>query len=154
MLSHPPILLSLSLLFSSFDAFRAFVIPSQQKSSHAANKDLSLSAIKSDLSSETSEASDQNIFGVLSDKATGLAFDVLHAFDDDPIQDSSKNLRVLWVRALLNQRGLIDDPISVPSFYLPLLEDLSQPKPALHSLILLFNLLNGFRPEQTLLKML
>jgi len=112
MLSHPPILLSLSLLFSSFDAFRAFVIPSQQKSSHAANKDLSLSAIKSDLSSETSEAADQNIFGVLSDKATGLAFDVLHAFDDDPIQDSSKNLRVLWVRALLNQRGLIDDPIA------------------------------------------
>jgi len=113
MMSGPPIILSLFLSFL-LEGSHAFLTPSQQTppSYHAANKDLSLSAIKSPLSSETSEASGQNVFGVLSDKVTGMAFDVLHAFDDDPIQDSSKNLRVLWVRALLNQKGLIDDPVA------------------------------------------
>ena len=60
----------------------------------------------------TSQSSSQNVFGVVSDAATGAMFSLLHAFDPDPIQDSSKNLRVLWVRALLHQRGKIDDPVA------------------------------------------
>ena len=59
-----------------------------------------------------SEAASQNIFGVASDAITGAAFSLLHAFDDCGIQDSSKNLRVLWVRALLNQKGRINDEIA------------------------------------------
>jgi len=59
-----------------------------------------------------SEADSQNMFGVFSDAATGAAFSLLHAFDDCGIQDSSKNLRVLWVRALLAQRGLIKDDVA------------------------------------------
>ena len=61
---------------------------------------------------QTSEADSQNIFGILSDAFTGAAFGFLHAFDPDPISDSSKNLRVLWVRALLNQRGMIQDDVA------------------------------------------
>ena len=62
--------------------------------------------------SDTSAASSQNLFGVLSDATTGAIFSLLHAFDDCGIEDSSKNLRVLWVRALLNYRGQIDDPVA------------------------------------------
>ncbi len=59
-----------------------------------------------------SAADSQNAFGVVSDAATGLIFSFLHAFDDCGIKDSSKNLRVLWVRALLNYRNQIDDPVA------------------------------------------
>ena len=59
-----------------------------------------------------SSADSQNVFGVVSDAATGLVFAFLHAFDDCGIQDSSKNLRVLWVRALLNFRGKIEDDVA------------------------------------------
>lgn len=65
----------------------------------------------------TSESSDQNIFGEASDAFTGILFSILHAFDPDPIGDSSKNLRVLWARALLNTLGMIDDDVA--STFLP-----------------------------------
>ena len=58
------------------------------------------------------QSDSQNIFGVLSDAFTGVVFSLLHAFDDCGIEDSSKNLRVLWVRALLNYRGKIQDDIA------------------------------------------
>jgi O-methyltransferase involved in polyketide biosynthesis len=60
----------------------------------------------------TSEAANQNIFGVISDAATGAAFSFLHLADDTGVQDSSKNLRVLWVRALLSQKGRIRDDVA------------------------------------------
>ncbi len=63
-------------------------------------------------SSLDAEVKDQNIFGVLSDKATNDIFSLLHLNDRSGIKDSSKNLRVLWVRALLNNFGMIDDPIA------------------------------------------
>eukprot|EP00587_Corethron_hystrix_P003373 CAMPEP_0113314904 /NCGR_PEP_ID=MMETSP0010_2-20120614/10777_1 /TAXON_ID=216773 ORGANISM="Corethron hystrix, Strain 308" /NCGR_SAMPLE_ID=MMETSP0010_2 /ASSEMBLY_ACC=CAM_ASM_000155 /LENGTH=853 /DNA_ID=CAMNT_0000171281 /DNA_START=275 /DNA_END=2836 /DNA_ORIENTATION=+ /assembly_acc=CAM_ASM_000155 len=59
-----------------------------------------------------SEAASQNIFGVASDFGTGLIFSLLHAFDDCGIEDSSKNLRVLWVRALLAYRKKIKDDVA------------------------------------------
>ncbi len=58
------------------------------------------------------QSDSQNIFGVVSDAFTGVVFSLLHAFDDCGIEDSSKNLRVLWVRALLNYREKIDDDIA------------------------------------------
>jgi len=36
----------------------------------------------------------------------------LHAFDDKAVQDSSKNLQVLWSRAVLAKLGELDDPIA------------------------------------------
>jgi len=60
-----------------------------------------------------SQASKQNAFGVFSDTVTGVLFSLLHAFDDCGIKDSSKNLRVLWVRALLNYRGKIKDDVAM-----------------------------------------
>jgi methyltransferase (TIGR00027 family) len=72
---------------------------------------LSLSSALS-MAGMTSEAANQNIFGVISDAATGAAFSLLHLADDTGVQDSSKNLRVLWVRALLNQKGLIQDDVA------------------------------------------
>lgn len=64
------------------------------------------------MSTSTSEAASQNIFGIFSDAATGAVFSLLHAFDDCGIEDSSKNLRVLWVRALLSFRGKIEDDVA------------------------------------------
>lgn len=60
----------------------------------------------------TSEAANQNVFGVLSDAVTGGAFSLLHLQDDCGIEDSSKNLRVLWVRALLDQKNMIHDDVA------------------------------------------
>lgn len=85
----------------------AFVIP--QPSGTIRQPLSSLSAVDA---GTKSEADSQNVFGILSDTFTGLAFSLLHAFDPDPIGDSSKNLRVLWVRALLNQRGDIKDKVA------------------------------------------
>lgn len=62
--------------------------------------------------STKSQASSQNSFGVVSDAVTGGIFSLLHAFDDCGIEDSSKNLRVLWVRALLAFRNKIDDDVA------------------------------------------
>jgi methyltransferase (TIGR00027 family) len=39
-------------------------------------------------------------------------FKLLYLGDDSGIKDSSKNLRVLWTRGLLNSLGKIDDPIA------------------------------------------
>jgi len=64
------------------------------------------------VSTSKSEASSQNIFGVVTDSVTSVLFSLLHAFDDCGIEDSSKNLRVLWVRALLNFRGQIEDNVA------------------------------------------
>lgn len=36
----------------------------------------------------------------------------LHRFDDEAVQDSSKNLQVLWSRAVLAKNGELDDPIA------------------------------------------
>jgi len=36
----------------------------------------------------------------------------LHAFDDKAVQDSSKNLQVLWSRATLAKLGELDDPVA------------------------------------------
>ena len=65
-----------------------------------------------EISNDLSESDSQNIFGIASDAATNSAFSFLHAFDDCGIKDSSKNLRVLWVRALLNQNGSIKDDVA------------------------------------------
>ena len=36
----------------------------------------------------------------------------LHAFDDKAVQDSSKNLQVLWSRATLAKVGELNDPVA------------------------------------------
>lgn len=41
-----------------------------------------------------------------------MAFDLLYLGDEIGLQDSSKNLRVLWTRAILDRLGEIDDPIA------------------------------------------
>ena len=46
------------------------------------------------------------------DTVTGAVFQWLHRNDDTGIEDSSKNLRVLWVRALLAHRGEIEDDVA------------------------------------------
>jgi len=48
----------------------------------------------------------------LTDKWAELALAQLHAFDDKAVQDSSKNLQVLWSRALLAHNGQLQDPIA------------------------------------------
>lgn len=44
--------------------------------------------------------------------ALEIAFKLLYLGDDSGVKDSSKNLRVLWTRALLNSLGRIKDPIA------------------------------------------
>jgi len=46
------------------------------------------------------------------DIAFEIVFKLLYFTDDSGIRDSSKNLRVLWTRALLNSLGNVDDPIA------------------------------------------
>ena len=46
------------------------------------------------------------------DLAIDALFGVLYAFDDTGAKDSSKNLRVLWTRALLAGRGVIQDDVA------------------------------------------
>ncbi|GMH87648.1 hypothetical protein TL16_g10921 [Triparma laevis f. inornata] len=58
------------------------------------------------------EVEEQNVFGQFSDAVTGSIFALLHLNDNVGIKDSSKNLRVLWVRALLNNYGEIKDDIA------------------------------------------
>jgi len=45
-------------------------------------------------------------------KAFELAWPLLYAFEPGAVRDSSKNLRVLWSRALLHSLGEIDDPVA------------------------------------------
>jgi len=106
----------ISLLFVCFFTFNnAFtapqsIIPLQKSPGIAsnANTGLHVSSTKNQ-----SEAASQNIFGIVTDSFTGGLFKLLHAFDDCGIKDSSKNLRVLWVRALLDYRGKIKDDVAV-----------------------------------------
>lgn len=44
--------------------------------------------------------------------AFDAGFKLLYLGDDSGIRDSSKNLRVLWTRALLNSLGKINDPVA------------------------------------------
>ena len=46
----------------------------------------------------------------LVDAAVDALFSLLYLGDDSGAADSSKNLRVLWTRAVLSGRGIIDDP--------------------------------------------
>ena len=46
----------------------------------------------------------------LVDAAVDALFSLLYLGDDSGAADSSKNLRVLWTRAVLSGRGNIDDP--------------------------------------------
>ena len=46
------------------------------------------------------------------DKAAEDTLSLLHAFDDKAVQDSSKNLQVLWSRAVLARMGDLDDPVA------------------------------------------
>ena len=46
------------------------------------------------------------------DKAAEDTLSLLHAFDDKAVQDSSKNLQVLWSRAVLARMGDLNDPIA------------------------------------------
>mmetsp|Transcript_41380 Transcript_41380/g.49645 ORF Transcript_41380/g.49645 Transcript_41380/m.49645 type:complete len:353 (-) Transcript_41380:4-1062(-) len=48
----------------------------------------------------------------LLETAFEAAFRLLYTGDDSGIQDSSKNLRVLWTRALLSSLGKIDDDVA------------------------------------------
>ena len=48
----------------------------------------------------------------LTDAWATLALAQLHFFDDDAVRDSSKNLQVLWSRALLAHNGQLQDPIA------------------------------------------
>ena len=58
------------------------------------------------------EVDEQNAFGVFTDSVTEKIFSYLHANDESGVKDSSKNLRVLWVRAMLNNFGDIDDDVA------------------------------------------
>ena len=60
-------------------------------------------------------AASRNFGGPLSgvtDGLSGVAFGALHALDDCGVQDAAKNLRVLWTRALLSSRGVLDDDVA------------------------------------------
>mmetsp|Transcript_1938 Transcript_1938/g.5759 ORF Transcript_1938/g.5759 Transcript_1938/m.5759 type:complete len:822 (-) Transcript_1938:78-2543(-) len=60
---------------------------------------------------EDGEAS-QSPLGYATDAVTGFLFNLLHVADDSGIEDSSKNLRVLWARALLHDAGELHDPVA------------------------------------------
>ena len=49
---------------------------------------------------------------VILDKASEDILTVLHAFDDKAVQDSSKNLQVLWSRAVLAKNGELKDDVA------------------------------------------
>jgi len=101
-------------LFSLLHAADTFTIPhlivpvQRHQTAIAPSSHVSLGMV----ASNKSQASGQNVFGNVSDAVTGVIFSLLHAFDDCGIEDSSKNLRVLWVRALLNFRGKIEDDVA------------------------------------------
>eukprot|EP00957_Ditylum_brightwellii_P156424 11905231-Ditylum_brightwellii.AAC.1 len=119
------------LLLSVITAIGAFIVPQPQSSSGLLSRQLMLltnthephrsrtrmfaAVPKEEEMVETSteaQSDSQNLFGIASDAVTGVLFSLLHAFDDCGIADSSKNLRVLWVRALLNHKGKIKDEVA------------------------------------------
>jgi len=46
------------------------------------------------------------------DAFAAVTLATLHAFDDKEVQDSSKNLQVLWARAILANSGVLDDNVA------------------------------------------
>jgi hypothetical protein len=60
----------------------------------------------------TAGVATQNVFGSVSDAVTGSIFQILHMQDETGIEDASKNLRVLWARALLHASGKLKDPVA------------------------------------------
>jgi hypothetical protein len=48
-----------------------------------------------------------------SDAVAAATLAGLHAWDDKAVQDSSKNLQVLWSRAVLHKNGQLDDPYAI-----------------------------------------
>ena len=42
-----------------------------------------------------------------------IGFRLAYAFEPEGLLDSSKNLRVLWVRALLNSAGQLQDDVAL-----------------------------------------
>mmetsp|Transcript_3185 Transcript_3185/g.8791 ORF Transcript_3185/g.8791 Transcript_3185/m.8791 type:complete len:312 (+) Transcript_3185:418-1353(+) len=83
-----------------------------QENYHASRLQMSSYPTENEKKKSESAADSQNVFGIVSDTVTGIIFNLLHAFDECDIKDSSKNLRVLWVRALLNYRGKIQDSVA------------------------------------------
>ncbi|KAJ8598145.1 hypothetical protein CTAYLR_007416 [Chrysophaeum taylorii] len=61
---------------------------------------------------ESVSKSRQGWVGVLADRVFSSVFGVLHFGDDSGVEEASKNLRVLWARALLDASGEISDPIA------------------------------------------
>jgi len=111
--------IGLVCVVNAFTVPQLFVPVQRHRTIIAPSSDVSIQMISSSklgndelTDSNKSEASSQNIFGTLSDAFTGVIFSLLHAFDDCGIEDSSKNLRVLWVRALLNFRNEIKDDVA------------------------------------------
>ena len=116
---HAVQILLLALLLPSISSFSSFSpSPSIYRSARQPQSFLTSTSTSTSTPPSTptttglAEVDSQNSFGIFSDAITGAAFSVLHAFDDCGIEDSSKNLRVLWVRALLAQRGEIDDDVA------------------------------------------
>lgn len=74
-----------------------------------------LDVVEPRLSFETVEEdgkAQQSPLGLVLDSAFSWVFGALHVVDDTGIQDSSKNLRVLWARAVLAANGEIDDKVA------------------------------------------
>jgi len=107
---------ALVCVVNAFTVPQLFVPVQRHQTTITPSSDVSIRMVASSsdelVSSSKSQASSQNIFGTLSDTFTGVVFSLLHAFDDCGIEDSSKNLRVLWVRALLNFRNEINDDVA------------------------------------------
>lgn len=74
------------------------------KSSSSSNKDV--------VENGTAKRVQQNPLGKFSDAVSAAVFSALHYDDQLGIQDSSKNLRVLWSRAYLNHVGTMKDDIA------------------------------------------
>lgn len=60
----------------------------------------------------TAKRVQQNPLGKFADAASAAVFSALHFNDEMDIEDSSKNLRVLWSRAYLDSVGLMKDDIA------------------------------------------
>lgn len=82
------------VVLSSAAAFQTS-LPGEVSKSKCQSKSAPLRKESKIFAGETSEAANQNAFGIVSDAVTGAAFSLLHSFDDCGIEDSSKNLRVL-----------------------------------------------------------
>mmetsp|Transcript_23069 Transcript_23069/g.91489 ORF Transcript_23069/g.91489 Transcript_23069/m.91489 type:complete len:987 (+) Transcript_23069:73-3033(+) len=55
---------------------------------------------------------EESAFGLAVDAVFSGLFWLLHLIDDAELRDSSKNLRVLWARAVLHAAGELEDPVA------------------------------------------